>query len=183
MCEHPQDKGDACDVCGRVLVQAAPVAVPIQALPELERTAIVAGNAVGPPVTMMPELEVHRIGDVQVAAEKMAEMETSAIPGAAAAAAATIEAAPDIERTQLVDAGPRTVVPDTVPCRYCGHPQKRTNVFCEKCANAMPRVILAKVDDPKAKQVQVRCKACGENAIRGEKCPACGYYQRKPDEN
>src|SRR5690242_7723239 len=113
VCEHPQNTGDTCDVCGMQLVAAAKVAEQIQVLPELEQTAVVASNAVAPPVAMMPELEVHRVGEVKVADERFAELESTAIAGASAAAAAPIEAVPDIERTQLAEDKTRTVVGDT----------------------------------------------------------------------
>lgn len=181
VCEHPQDKGDACDVCGKQLVAAAAKAEPVAAMPELEQTAVVSRNAVGPPVAPMPELEVHRVGNVKVADEKVADLEGTAIAGAAAAAALPVEAAPDIERTQLANDQARTVLGDTLQCRYCGHVQKRTNRLCERCANAMPVLAVAKAERT-APVVRVRCPACGESAVPGQKCDACGYFLRTGDE-
>ncbi len=183
VCEHPQSAGVICDVCGKQLVAAAQVAAQIQPLPELEQTAVVARNAVGPPVTPMPELEVHRAGDVDVADERLTALESTALPGVDAAATAPVEPAPDIERTQLADDKTRTVLGETVTCRYCGTVQKRGNVFCERCANALPRLGVAKAAEAPAELVHVRCPACGEHAVMGQKCPSCGYYLRLSDES
>lgn len=176
VCEHPQDKGDTCDVCGKRLVVAAPTSEQYPTLPELEATAIVARNAVGPPVTMMPELDLHRVGHVEVQPEKVAELEATAIPGASAPVT-SLEAVPDLERTRVIDGDARTVLGPTVGCRYCGHVQARTNILCERCANAMPRIVTetkGKAEGPPKRA----CGNCGVDAELGKKCPSCGVYQR-----
>jgi hypothetical protein len=175
MCENTQQQGDACDVCGMRLSSSAPIAVPVVRMPELEQTIF---SDVPVAATLMPELDTGRAAEVAVAAsEAMPDFESTRI---ALAADVPLPAMADMERTRIVDDGARTVLTDTVACRYCGHVQRRSGRFCEKCANALPSLLrpeVAVVAGPK-----VRCPSCGAEGEARKQCPECGYALKMPGE-
>ena len=75
------------------------------------------------------------------------------------------------------DDGARTVLGDLLACRYCGQVQQRPNKFCDKCANALPKVTIAQAEAKKG-PAKVRCISCGMDGEPGKSCHSCGYFIR-----
>jgi len=76
MCEHQQAQGIECEVCGKKLAVAAPIAVAVSTLPELEGTQLAGGRA---PVAVaaIQDLELTRQAPVQAGAiQPVAELDT-----------------------------------------------------------------------------------------------------------
>ena len=176
LCEHPQDRGDTCEVCGKRLSFAPPTSAEYPPLPELEATTL-AGAEADVAVALMPDLEITHHAPVAVPVESLPEFETTRLAGATGAVA--VEPVPGVEPTLFAGDGQPTVLGETTTCRYCGQAQKRANRLCERCANALPTLAL---EAPPAKQVgNVRCPSCGFESSPSQMCPACGYFLRPPD--
>jgi len=174
VCEHPQDQGTTCDVCGRELVVSAPVAVPLATLPELEQTRA-DPSAVRVPVELMVELDAHRSGDVAIVADPVAELERTALPDSGAVPAAEL---PEMERTHFADDGQRTALPTLRTCRYCRNVQA-SGLVCDKCGLRLPGYV--QTAEAEAPPAFTNCPACGVKGLAGKRCMACGAYIRTPE--
>jgi ribosomal protein L32 len=174
LCEHSQETGDTCDVCGKRLTFEPPTSAQYPPIPDLEVTTL-AGAAAGIPFAPMPDLEVHHADAVQVTLEVVPDIEATQLAGVDAQVVAQ-ETVPDVERTRFEDAAPRTVLGEMITCRYCGQSQKRENRLCERCANALPVV---RPDEPVKAVANVRCPSCGFESQPKQACPACGYFLRE----
>ncbi len=175
VCENQQQTGDTCDVCGKRLSFAPPTSEQYPTIPDLEQTQL-ADPQQAVATQVLPELEIHRHGDVAVAPEIIPDLQRTLADGAAdAAAAVPTETVPDIERTRVADDSQRTPLSATVTCRYCGHPQRRGGRFCERCSNALPVEAKPAVVGTVA---GARCPSCGWIGEPSKACPACGFYIR-----
>ncbi len=162
VCEHNQDFGVECEVCGKALGgldDLGPPPVQIQVVEGLEATLQSPLGEV--PVEKMGELEVTRFAAVNI--EKVADLSEDRVP----------------------DDGQRTpVATGPVTCRYCRNVQA-TGTMCDRCGMKLP-VIAAESDLIVGKIIgdfesKVRCRSCGAPSKAGERCGDCGREVPYPD--
>ena len=80
VCENQQAQGDTCDVCGKRLVAAGVVAVPVTPMAELEGTRQPTAGAVA--VALLPELEqTAQVKGADLPAQSLPELERTVLPG------------------------------------------------------------------------------------------------------
>jgi hypothetical protein len=174
VCEHNQVQGNACDQCGKVFTQQAIQTVSTPVLPELEQNAHVAAPA-QVALERIPELESTAFRPAPAPpAERVSDLEPTALPSAAAVAPSA--PVPDLDLGRVVSDGTKTAPPgDTITCRYCRTVQTG-GVMCERCGMRLPRS--AKVPQAaapsKAEASWTRCRKCGGRAKSAELCPSCG---------
>ena len=186
ICEHQQDLGFECEVCGRDL-------------------SALAGMVGAPPVRIekMLDLEVtipERIGEIPI--ERAPDVEVTAFAKVDSVVSAPV---PDFERTVADKIGEIPVLPvddlseDRVPddgvrtpvatgpltCRYCKTVQALgSGLLCERCGMKLPQVAVAAVPGvvkKKKEAVFARCRSCGAPARGGERCGECGREVPMPD--
>jgi ribosomal protein L32 len=176
MCEHQQAQGTECEVCGKKLTAAAPVAVAVAPLPELEQTQLAGGRA---PVqtAAIPDLEVTRQQPVQnIAVQPVPELDTGR-----AASAGNVMVAPiqDMDTGRALSDGLRTAAPTgPVVCRYCRNVQE-SGAVCDRCGMRLPKARLAQAEAaPSSGRVPAgewtKCSKCQSNARAGRACVSCG---------
>lgn len=187
VCEHHQDFGLECEVCGKDLgdlgglgpppvaqerVEGLEVTVPdrvgevlVDRVGELEATQFAAGQ--GPVIAdVMPDLDMGRSANVgNVAVERIA----------------------DLAEDRAVDDGVRTAAPTgAVMCRYCRNVQA-AGLICNTCGMRLPK---SAAPPPPAQATtskvvysrgDVRCKACGAPATPGQRCSECGALAPLPE--
>jgi hypothetical protein len=150
VCEHAQDEGGECALCGKNL-----------GAPEE-----------GAPAARMPDLEPTRLEAATPARrETMTDLEPTLHEPAPAAVAAEEGPAPWLERTALP---PVSAPPDLLAvaaCRYCRTPASPGDVFCARCGLKLA-VYSRPSAEPRQGDVR-RCRFCGA-AGRGSSCPSCG---------
>jgi hypothetical protein len=168
VCEHAQEHGVECLVCGKSLLVVAASVDPTPQLDGLEATR----------AETLPSPDPERIADLEPTA-----LETTD-PGASA------DPAPWIERTArdpvLTTTGEELEVertaaaPDDVPgrdllepptCRYCRVPAAPGEVFCARCG--LKLAVYRSPEPEERRGVVRRCRFCGA-AGAGEACPSCG---------
>lgn len=184
VCEHQQDFGVECDVCGKSLGGLdglGPPPVQTQQLEGLEQTMQAPIGEV--PVEKIGELEVTRFNPVNVAPDRTPDLEAT---GQASVGEVPIEKVADLSLDRVPDDGQRTAIPDgPITCRYCRNVQA-SGVMCDRCGMRLPIVSTplvggviigggANVD------TKVRCRSCGAPAKAGEKCGDCGRDVPYPD--
>jgi hypothetical protein len=176
VCEHPQDQGSECDVCGKRLVAGiSPSDLAIPAVVGLEPTLYLPADAVE---ERMPDLEptLRGSGDASFADDRTPDLE------ATRAAPVDVEAspAPDLERTAagIPDDAP-TLLPEVVLCRYCRTPAAPGERICARCGVRLP-VIPALTGATGADElVNLRVCTCGTSVRPGASlCPSCGARLR-----
>ena len=167
VCEHPQDAGAECDVCGRALAPFGGVDQPVAPLDGLEPTALGSDLAAGD-VALLPELEPT----LQAAAGPVPEMRLVELePTLAPPAEATGELVPDLEPTAAPPSGdPRTELPLFPVCRYCRTPAGPGERLCGRCGM---RLQIEPGPGPGAPVPGPRLCSCGTPITRPS-CPACG---------
>lgn len=179
VCEHSQEIGFECDVCGKdlsgVLGALGPPPVAVARLGELESTAI------------------DRVGEVHI--EQVAALEVNVMPAAPDAPAATtpdlqlsrvapvgevpVERVGDLTVDRVADDGVRTAAPSgQVTCRYCKNVQQ-VGTVCERCGMRLPAPMALERAAPNLESV--RCRACGAKATASERCRECGRLVPPPD--
>jgi len=184
VCEHQQDFGVECDVCGKTfggLDDLGPPPVMDQKMEGLEVTLFAPQAEV--PLEQMGELEVTRFAPVNVAADVTPDVEHASINSVGEVA---VDRMPDISEDRVPDDGQRTAVSDgPVTCRYCRNVQAE-GVLCDRCGMKLPVVALPVLavtgtligggGDNKT-----RCRSCGAPAKGGERCGDCGREVPYPD--
>jgi hypothetical protein len=163
VCEHPQAQGTECELCGKQLVE---------------------GSAELPAPAPFEELELTRHGDVDAPADRIAELEPTALQVGADAAIepvpleatradpidVAVEPTPDVERiADGIPDEPRTEVPLFVTCRYCRTEAIGGERVCARCGMRLPDFGAPTQGD----EAPVRQCGCGA-IVRGSLCPACG---------
>ncbi len=184
VCEHNQDFGVECEVCGKELGgigDLGPPPITLETLEGLEATLQAPQGDV--PVEKMGELEVTRFAAVNVTAEVTPDVEYT---GRAPVGDVPIEQVADMSEDRVPDDGQRTAfATGPVTCRYCRNVQA-TGSLCERCGMKLPVVNVAPVDAVQGKMLsafesKVRCKSCGAPAQAGGRCGDCGREVPYPD--
>ena len=170
VCEHVQERGDACDVCGKRLAGPGVAAEPVPALEGLEPTVIDLPLALDP--DPLPELEPTRAAAPPV---NLAEGTAEWIEPTRAGAVGDVAVEPVLDLEQLARASaasPRA----PVACRYCRTPAAPGESFCSRCG--MRLVVRARGGAETPPAPRRRCRSCGAFGT-DDRCGACGG--RLPD--
>lgn len=166
VCEHRQEQGAECGVCGKKLLHGA-AAVPY--VPLVEGLEPTGHGAVDAGSERMGEIEATRFGDVgEVAFDSTPGIEETR----AAPVDVSVEPIADVERTTAgIPGDAPTALPAFVVCRYCrtqGMPGER---ICSRCGMRLPFVeSAAAAGGPEAED---RTCSCGAK-VRGGRCGNCG---------
>ena len=174
VCEHPQQSGTECDVCGRQFAPGALPAPPIAPLEGLEVTSLVSReipvDAGGP----IPELEPTLQAPVDAPEENTPGVEPTR------AAPVDVDAAeiPDLERQHAAIPGDApTALPVAAVCRYCRTPAVPGERLCSRCGMRLPVIDVELVAG--AGEGVHQCSNCGAVTSR-PLCPACGNRLTPP---
>ena len=176
ICEHQQEVGVECDVCGKDLGGLDDLGPPPAAPQVLEGLEATVGERVGEiALDSIADLEETRFAAGEVAVESMPDMERTENAPVGALAADRVA---DLVDDRAPDDGARTAAPTgAVTCRYCRNVQA-DGVLCEKCGMRLPKLALpvraANVAKPKQSVESVRCRSCGAPAKPGQRCTECG---------
>ncbi len=175
VCEHQQDFGVECEVCGKDLGGLGDLGAPPAASQVVEGLEQTVGERLGEvPVERVAELEVTRFSAATSAPvieiDDLERTENAEVGDVAS------ERMADLSDDRAPDDGVRTAAPvGPVTCRYCQNVQAVGSV-CDRCGYRLPRALVtggAAVGGPRADRT--RCRACGANAARaGERCTECG---------
>lgn len=181
VCEHQQQAGLECEVCGKDLSAQAglgglppPPPVPIERVAGLEVTVPDRVGDVG--VERFAELELNRFAKVDVAPDRTPDVEPSA---QAPVGDVRVEPLTDFAADRAPDDGVRTAAPSgQVTCRYCKNVQQAGTV-CERCGMKLTSALQTLA--PEVPQGEwVRCKACGAPGPAGQRCKECGRVVEAP---
>lgn len=184
VCEHQQDFGVECDVCGKNLGgldDLGPPPVKEERLDGLEVTSHQPSGNVA--IERVGELEVTAHAPVQVATELTPDLEHNRQADVGAVA---VERLADLAVDRVPDDGQRTSLPSgPITCRYCRHVQAAGSL-CDRCGMKLPTVIVVPTAVTgklvgAAAPVKTRCRACGAPATAGERCGDCGREVPFPD--
>jgi hypothetical protein len=179
VCEHPQEQGFECDVCGKRLVPG--VSPADLAIPVVEGLEPTLQSPVDAREERVPDLEptLRDAGDAMFADDPTPDLEaTSAAPVDVVA-----DLAPDIERTDagIPDDAP-TPMPEFVTCRYCRTPAQPGERLCARCGVRLP-VLPQRLDAGggvgAGTEPPLRICSCGAS-VRWDAalCPTCGARLR-----
>jgi hypothetical protein len=181
VCEHPQAQGFECEVCGRPLASVREVADAIPALEGLELTQ--QPGALGAvPIEALPDLE--RTGNDGASVGAVAAMQDLE-PWSDSPAEVVVQSIPELETHRLADpsAGERTAPPTgAVTCRYCRNVQAQ-GAICDRCGMRLAR---HPVPAAGAAQAARRDEAprvrhgCGARTEAGRPCSSCGMFVPLP---
>lgn len=168
ICEHRQEAGSECEVCGRHLAAGRGTDAPVAPLEGLEPTGL---GATAPPAagSLLEGLEptLFERAEEPLLAEVVADLEqTRAEPVEVAP-----DATPDVEHllAGLPDDGP-TLLPIVVVCRYCRTEAGPGERICARCGMRLP--IPAAAPSAAGAALDHRC-SCGVR-VTGSLCPSCG---------
>lgn len=155
LCEHIQERGTVCDVCGKTFVGPGVIAEPIAPL---------------------PGLDTGRMGDVDLTGRYSSdEPEHSDEAISPPRESLSLE---DLASQLFSDqAAPQAAAPQQMTrCRACGQVQAAGDVTCEKCGSRLPRFLSETADGDDGEEAgPVLCRQCGVKAVpAGGLCPACG---------
>jgi hypothetical protein len=170
VCEHPQDSGAECELCGK---RFAPGSLPVAAVPPLEGLETTHHAPVelpwGSDSEPIPELEPTSSAPVDAPEERTPDVE----PTAAAPVDVDSALIPDIERQSAEIPGDApTALPLAPLCRYCRTPSIPGERTCSRCGMRLEVVDPELVSSSSAAGVR-QCPNCGTIATRSP-CPACG---------
>jgi hypothetical protein len=176
VCEHVQQSGDECEVCGRKLADAPP-APPVAALPGLEPT-LHPPEAPAPAEAPLPGLEPTLF---QAVPEPPAEPPVAGVEPTRSepVGEVAVEPVPDLERHLAeplpdVDELPRQ---GPVICRYCRTPAMPGDKFCGRCGMRLSRYEPVKM--AAAERGDLVCRDCGSMG-EGPRCRRCGARMVSP---
>jgi len=180
VCEHQQQAGLECEVCGKDLSALAglgglaPPPVEIERVAGLEATVPERVGDVA--VERFAELEVNTFAKVQVAPEVTPGVEPSRM---APVGDVPVERVTELAEDRAPDDGVRTAAPSgQVTCRYCKNVQA-TGTVCDRCGMKLPRALA--IESAAAQPDWVRCRACGAPGPVGERCKECGRPVEPPE--
>jgi hypothetical protein len=168
VCEHEQERGVECFVCGKSLLAVAARADPTPQLDGLEATRAEALPAPAPErfadlePTALEAPEPGALGDPAPWIERTARDPVLA---------ATVEEL-EVERTAAApDAVPRRDLLEPPTCRYCRAPAAPGEVFCPRCGLKLAVYRSARPEERRGPPR--RCRFCGASGTGGA-CPSCG---------
>jgi hypothetical protein len=172
VCEHQQEVGFECDVCGKdlsgPLAGLGPPPVAVEQVAGLEQTV---GERVG-------DVGVERFADLELnVLPKAPDGPVAAMPDVEASRLAPVGEVPiermtDIADERAADDGVRTAAPSgQVVCRYCKNVQP-TGTVCDRCGMKLATALVTEVSRPVVELM--RCRACGAPGPVGERCKECG---------
>jgi len=145
VCEHQQDQGDECEVCGRRLAERGVPGVTVAPMADLEPTAASASAALAPE-------------------EAPPWLEPTALPASPGAVVEALE----VERAPSSGPEEPRPPPPSAVCRYCRTSAAPGEVFCASCGMRLDRC------RPEAEAPARRCRACGARVAEGTTCRVCG---------
>jgi hypothetical protein len=183
VCEHVQESGTECEVCGRRLAGATPTPEASSPLEGLERTALQegAGAGAGPPAPPVEGFEPSRFEPAAAAPAGEPGPPDGWLERTAAPEVQTATEPLEVERSTAER--PRQRPGDAVPrppptCRYCRTPAVPGDAFCGCCGMKLPleRPAAASTAAPAG----VPCRGCGI-LVTGPVCPACGARRREAE--
>ncbi len=153
LCEHAQERGPACESCGRAFDGANLTAPPppIERIADLEPTAFRSSAP-------LPEASPDWLERTSI----------SSSPGA------EVHEALEVERTSAPPRERRAPAPPS--CRYCRAPAAPGDAFCETCGMSLER-FRPRAPEPGAEPP--RCPSCGA-VVTAAACPLCGARLPSP---
>jgi hypothetical protein len=166
VCEHPQELGAECELCGMSLAHAGTAAASVAPVDGLEPTL---HGAVDFLPELVPDLEpTHHAPAGVVALLAAVEVEPTRIAPVDVEDASPV---PDLERTEaegLPGDGPTPL--EAMPvCRYCRTPSMPGERICSRCGMRLP------VAGGRPSVVAAAPRLCGCGApVSGARCPSCG---------
>jgi hypothetical protein len=168
VCEHHQEAGSECEVCGRHLVAGRGTDAPVVPLEGLEQTAFAAipTPAAGLDAALA-DLEATRFEAADVL---LVEVVPDVEPTRAEAVEVEVEATPDLERTlaEPLDDGASPILASAV-CRYCRTEAPPGEAYCGRCGMHLSTY------QPPASSPSVPPAICSCGApVTRSRCPACG---------
>lgn len=173
LCDHVQERGDACEVCGLPLGDGDALAGPVAGLEGLEpHRHAPAPDQAGEQV---PGLERARV-EGPVPALPPEEPPADWLEPTVELDPAVVVEAVEVERT---GGRPERPAPgDAIAtCRHCGELVPTGEAFCLRCGMHAVAVRAAAEDAaPRG-----RCRQCGA-AARAGRCPLCGARLPAPEE-
>ncbi len=176
VCEHAQEFGVECEVCGKDLGGLGELGAPPSAAQVVEGLEATIGERVGDiAIERVGELEHSTFNTANVTVIEMDDLERTENE---AVGAVVPERVTDFESDRVADDGVRTAAPTgQVVCRYCRNVQAE-GLMCEKCGMKLPKVVVPVVTATPLAQGKagesVRCRACGAPGKSGQKCTECG---------
>jgi len=164
VCEHAQESGDECAVCGQRLAGGPPAAEPAEPLEGLEPTRFAGVEGEGERLLELERTEFARAPDAPV---EPLELDSERAEAVDAEAGGTDGLEPT--RVEAIPADP--LAPSApLSCRYCRTPVPPTDAFCPRCGMRLPRSPSATA---LAEPAAAPCSSCGTPS-REEVCRACG---------
>ncbi|MDP1824627.1 MAG: hypothetical protein Q8L48_15330 [Archangium sp.] len=184
VCEHQQEFGMECEVCGKELGGLAGLGPPPVQTVRMEGLEVTVPEKLGEvPVEKMGELEVTRFAAVNVAPDVTPDLDFTA---RAPVGDIPIDRVADMSEDRVPDDGQRTAfATGPATCRYCRNVQA-TGTMCERCGMKLPIVAVPPLEAIVGKALsdyesKVRCRSCGAPAKAGERCGDCGREVPYPD--
>jgi hypothetical protein len=167
VCEHAQQGGDECEVCGKRLVTTGGAAWQVEPVPGLEPTLA------GPVEVAAERVEGLEPTRFDAALEQPAETSGAWMEQTAAAPVAAVdtEVPPGLEghlAAPIPDGGPDLLAPTV--CRYCRTTAAPGDRFCVRCGMRIPLFDARQVA---AEILGSRCRECGAEGA-GARCSRCG---------
>jgi len=174
VCEHPQEHGAECEVCGKRFAPGTLPLTPVAPMEGLETTGHGAVDLGFEVAGTIPELEPTLAPPVDAPEEPTPDVERTT----AAPVDVDAPAMPDIERQHVAIPGDApTALPLAPVCRYCRTPAVPGEKLCSRCGMRLP--IIDATLSAEGMGGAHQCPNCGALATRGL-CPACGNRLTSP---
>ena len=151
LCEHVQERGTVCDICGKQLLD--PRKQPVQVAP-------------------LEGLETGKLGSADLTGRVSEESEAGAM------SQNTI--VPPRDPFTMEELGGADILPPEKPpvrCRMCGQFQPADSVTCSICGSRLPRLFPTdgEMNDHGNPEEKVTCRHCGVHVLPANGlCPSCG---------
>lgn len=174
LCEHVQDAGAECEVCGHRLSGPGTAEPPVAPLPGLEPTRM---ERVEVATESVPDLEPTLLAPVDAPPEDLGWVEPTR---AAPEGAVPVEPVPDLERHMAEP------IPDLVGgldplapvvCRYCRSTAMPGDKFCGRCGMRLSRFDPVRLAG--SERGELVCRDCGAMGA-GPRCRRCGARMVSP---